>query len=224
MDDRRMGQFLDHVDIPGNGTFFCTQRYESLAHSRHETAPHPVLENGRDWIAELEKMRKMFPTAKGWRSHSCVFSHILAEWLSGNGYSYASTNDQFGQRGIQPVKQPWGIWHFPIYYMDNMDFSCRHFWNEGDGEPFSEAFISNALEDNGVYVFDFHPIHLLLNTPSREHYFSMRDKFKAGEDLAELSFKGNGTMTFFDNLCCQIRAHKKQSYSIAQALDLSTTD
>lgn len=222
MDEMRMGHFLDSVDIPGTGTFFCTQKYTSLEQSRHETGPHPFLEEGADWKIELQKMRDMFPAAKGWRSHSCVFSHILAEWLGENGYSYASTNDQFGQRGIQPIRQPWGISHFPIYYMDNMDFSCGHFWDGEVEKPFAASFISNALEDDGVYVFDFHPIHLLLNTPSREYYFSMRDKFKSGADIDDLTFKGFGTLTFFESLCAQMHSQKKQSLSLDQALMLQS--
>ena len=47
----------------------------------------------------------------------------------------------------------------PIYYMDNMDFSSGCFWKEGAGKPFSDTMIETALGDDGIYVFDFHPIH-----------------------------------------------------------------
>jgi len=219
MDEVRMAEFLDRVEIPGVGTFFCTQKYPCLEATHHEIGPHPTLDSGTDWQAELERMRAMFPEARGWRAHSCVFSHLLAEWLAGNGYGYASTNDQFGHKGIQLVRHPWGVWHFPIFYMDNMDFSATCFWKEEADGPFSDTMIETALGDDGVYVFDFHPIHLLLNTPGRDHYFAMRDRFKAGEDLGKLAYQGVGTMSFFERLCAAMRRSGQESLSLGQALE-----
>lgn len=219
MDEARMGEFLDTVDIPGAGTFFCTQGYDCLASSRHELAPHPTLAEGGQWRPELERMRRLFPQAQGWRAHSCVFSHLLAEWLSANGYRYASTNDQFGQRGIQPVRHPWGVWHLPIFYMDNMDFSSSHFWSGQADGPFSEKFIEIAMHDDGVYVFDFHPVHLLLNTPNRDRYFAMRDRFKGGESLKSVAYDGFGTRSFYDALCAAMRKRGVKSLGAAAALD-----
>jgi hypothetical protein len=221
MDEPRMAEFLDRIEIPGAGTFFCTQHYACLDATHHETGPHPTLEMGMDWRAELDRMRAMFPNAKGWRSHSCVFSHLLAEWLADNGYRYVSTNDQFGHRAIQPVRHPWGVWHFPIFYMDNMDFSAAHFWEDDDNAdgPFSDRFIDAALADDGVYVFDFHPIHLLLNTPGRDHYFAVRDRFKVGERLEELAYGGVGTRSFFERLCTAMREGGRQSANLGEALE-----
>lgn len=219
MDEARIAEFLGEVEIPGTGTFFCTHRYDSLDQTHHEICPHPTLDAGKDWQVELNRMRQMFPSAQGWRSHSCVFSHLLAEWLANNGYRYVSTNDQFLQKGIHPVRHPWGVWHFPIYYMDNMDFSSSCFWKEGADGPFLDKVIKNALIDDGIYVFDFHPIHLLLNTPSRDYYFSVRDRFKAGEDVSEIAYKGVGTTNFFGRLCDAMQRQGKESLSLAQAFD-----
>lgn len=220
MNEARMAEFLERIRFPGAGTFFCTQHYTCLESTSHELAPHPILEAGEDWSAELQRMRQLFPSAIGWRSHSCVFSHLLAEWLSTNGYRYVSTNDQFGQNGIQPVRHPWGLWHFPIFYMDNMDFSSSVFWAGEDGGPFSESFVDKALKHDGVYVFDFHPIHLLLNSPDREYYFSVRDRFKAGEDIDRLTFKGPGTATFFERLSTGMERSGAQSLTLGKALEV----
>lgn len=219
MDEARMAEFLGTVEVPGTGTFFCTQPYACLEGAHHEVGPHPTLESGGDWRAELERMRALFPKARGWRSHSCVFSHLLAEWLAGNGYRYASTNDQFGHKGIQPVRHPWGVWHFPIFYMDNMDFSSPCFWGEEADGPFSERMIETALGDDGIYVFDFHPVHLLLNTPDRNHYFAARDRFKAGEALEGLAYPGSGTRSFYDRLCRAMQRQGRESLSLDQALE-----
>jgi len=68
MNEARMGEFLDIVDIPGTATFFCTQNYGCLETSWHELAPHPTLADGNDFRAELERMRQLFPRAQGWRT------------------------------------------------------------------------------------------------------------------------------------------------------------
>lgn len=219
MDEDRMTEFLDKVEIPGVATLFCTQKYACLGHSRHELGPHPRLDGGVDWQAELESARAMFPQARGWRSHACVFSNGLAEWLAANGYLYVSTNDQFGQKGIRPVRPSWGVWHLPIFYMDTMDFSSSCFWEEGMQEPFSDTIIETALCDDGLYVFDFHPIHLLLNTPNRDYYFAMRDPFKAGKELGELAHPGEGTRSFYERLCAAMRDRGQESVSLGSALE-----
>ena len=48
--------------------------------------------------------------------------------------------------------------------MDNMDFSRHRFCPESEEKPFNRSLIDTACRSDGVYVFDFHPIHLLLNT------------------------------------------------------------
>jgi len=218
MDEVHMVRFLESVEIPGQGTFFCTQRYYCLDATHHEIGPHPTLDARTEWDGELARARGLFPEARSWRSHSCVFSHLLAEWLAGNGYQCASTNDQFGQRGIQPIRHPWGVWHLPIYYMDNMDFSRGAFWPNSGDSPFSDTLIDIAIANEGVYVFDFHPIHLLLNTPSRDFYFACRERFKTEGPLAELAFDGVGTRTFYQRLCKAMSEHGLRSLTLDEAI------
>ena len=214
-----MVEFLASVKFPGRVTFFCTKVYECVAASGHETAPHPYLGKDSDWERELAGMRAAFQHATGWRAHSCVFSHILAEWLGKNGYRYVSTHDQFGCRAIQPHRHCWGVWHLPIYYMDNLDFSRPSFWSDDAEPPFSASLIERALSDDGVYVFDFHPIHLLLNTPEPRHYMDVRDRFKNGEPIETLRYGGYGTGSFFRDLCDAMAAKDEESITMAEALD-----
>jgi hypothetical protein len=215
--EERMVEFLASVPFPGRGTFFCTQFYPSLAASRHETGPHPLLEPGGDWQTELSKMRQMLPDAVGWRSHSCVFSNMLAIWLGKNGYRYVSTHDDFGRPGLKPNRHSWGVWHLPIYYMDTLDLSYRSHWGETAPAPFAPELIQRALGD-GLYVFDFHPIHLLLNSPSPEYYMSVRDRFLKGEETSKIRFDGYGVRNYFDELCAAMRKAGLKSVASADAL------
>lgn len=217
MDEHRMVEFLSKVYFPGLGTFFCTQSYHCLSTTIHEIAPHPYLGADNDWDQELINKRQEFPKAIGWRSHSCVFSHKLAFWLWKNNYKYVTVHDDFGRCAMQPIKHSWGVWHLPIYYMDNLDF-CRQDFFERDEKPFSRSLIDNALEQDGIYVFDFHPIHLLLNTPSSEFYFEKRQQFCEGISIEKLSYTGYGTLNFFKDLCAAMQNVNIKSLTLEQAL------
>jgi hypothetical protein len=200
MDDARMAEFLELAPFPGEGTFFCTRPYASLAESRHELGPHAYLPPQTDWDAELARKRAEFPNAVGWRSHSCVFSHILAEQIAALGYRYVSVHDDTGLVGPKPIRHAWGLWQLPIYYMDNLDFSAGRFWPDAPG-PFDKRLFAPSLSDDGVYVWAFHPIHMLLNSPSADEYFARRDAFEAGAPLADVRYQGYGTDDYFRELC-----------------------
>jgi hypothetical protein len=222
MDEARMREFLDVVPIPGAATFFCTQPYECLEVTGHEIGPHPTLEPGMDWDAELQARRRQFPEATGWRAHSCLFSHMLALQLAQLGYVYASTHDDFGGSSPAPQRVAWGIWQIPIYYADNLDFSTPRFWPQLEWEPFAPELIERAVRDaQGVYVFDFHPVHLLLNTPQADYYLERREPFREGAPLEELRFGGQGTRSFYDDLLAEMQRNELVSLSISEALELS---
>jgi hypothetical protein len=220
MSEDRMKEFLVRCQFPGEATYFCTQPYRSLELTKSELAPHPYLGKSSDWLLELRGKRTEFPQAEGWRSHSCVFSHIIAEWLAFNGYVYASTHDAFGETGLKPCLGMWGIWQIPIYYMDNLDFSQSRFWPSGNRAVLSKEVISRALSQPGSYVFDFHPIHLLLNTPDPATYMAARSRFLAGEDLRKLRHPGRGADTFF---CDLIEAMERKNFKSTAMLDALLT-
>ena len=206
MSEEAMVEFLDRTPIPGEATFFCTQRYQALETTAHERCPHVFLEEGSNWTETIERARAAFPEAKGWRSHSCVFSHLLAERLAGLGYEYVSIHDELGRTDLRPHKHAWGLWHLPIYYMDNLDFSMARFWGESAPEPFSEELIRAAVTGTGLFVFAFHPIHIALNSPSPEVYFERRALVEQGMSLNEARWGGYGTSDFYEALCDAMQA------------------
>lgn len=211
MSEERMKEFLELFDLPGDCTFFCTQRYDCLEETDHETCPHPFLKEGADWQQELIAKRVEFPQAIGWRSHSCVYSHLLASWLGSNEYQYVSIHDDFGKCGLEPMKQAWGVWSIPIYYMDTLDFSAKKHWGESAAAPFARELLIHSVTKDGLYVYDFHPIHLLLNTPNPDYYFKMRDRFRAHETIEHLSYDGYGTANFFHDLVKLMKERKLTS-------------
>jgi hypothetical protein len=148
-----------------------------------------------------------------------MFSYILARWLDENGYRYFSVDERFGQARIRPTRHPMGtVWQIPIYYMDTFDISRQRFWTGGDVRPFDPALITQALAADGIHVFDFHPIHVMLNTPDPQFYFAARDRYRAGEPIQSLRYEGYGIGAFLQELCERMQAARVESVSLAEAL------
>jgi hypothetical protein len=218
LDDARMAEFVTEVPVPGTGTFFCTQRYEALEGSGHALCAHPLLDPGADWGAALDRAAEEFPDARGIRAHSSVSTHMLSVDLHRRGFRWISARDEAGRKDIVPYREAWGIWHAPIYYMDNMDFSFGDFWPGVEHRPFDPQLLTAAVKGEGVYVFDFHPVHLLLNTSSAEDYLSRRDRFLAGDPLDELRFDREGTRDYYDRLLGLMADAGVESASIDEAV------
>jgi hypothetical protein len=220
MSNVQMSRWLDRTVIPGKATFFCTERFASLASQPHEISPHPDFPNSGGWLEAIDRMRIEFPNAKTWRSHSLFFSQAINVELQRRNYQAVSVVEQFGDKFPLPYKLPWGLTQFPIYYMDNSDFCDFSSERNRKHVPFSRELIDTAIAGSGVYVFDFHPIHLELNTPNFEYYASNRDQFKSGSHSRDVSFSGRGTRTFYEDLVAAMQLQNIFSKTLLEALEL----
>ena len=215
---------MSSFPVPGEGTFFCTQRYQALDGGPHELCPHPTLDEDGDWTAELDRKRAEFPDARGVRPHTCINGHMISIEFKKRGFEWISARDEPGRQGIVPYREAWGVWHVPIYYMDNMDFSFGDFWPEAPAAPFGRELLEAATRQPGLYVFDFHPIHLMLNSTSAEEYFSRRDRFKAAEPLEEIRCEGYGASDYYADLVSLMQEAGVESVGISDALAAATRD
>jgi hypothetical protein len=222
LDQRRMEEFVGGFPIPGAGTFFCTERYEALEALPHEIGPHPRLDPGGDWPAALDRARSEFPQARGVRTHSALNSHALSMEFASRGFGWVSAREEPGRRGIAPYREAWGVWHVPIYYMDNLDFSFRDFWPDLDTAPFDRELLEVAVREPGTYVFDFHPVHLMLNSTSAGEYLSRRDRFIAGEPLEKVRCEGYGAADYYADLVALMGERGLESVGISDALAAGT--
>ncbi len=220
--DADLARFLNEFPIPGKATFFMHDLLPSAHDSRHELCPHPFFDDLTCWQTVLAACRAKLPASpKGVRPHSCVFSHMIGVGLHNLGYRYVSQATNLFQCGLGPHRHPWGLWEMPIYYMDNMDFCFGRNWPAAAHRPFAEDVICNAISRHGLYVFAFHPIHIVLNTRSFEDYELVKPKIvQERVSPFELTFPGRGTRTFFSELCLAMQAAGQTSYSCWDALEM----
>ena len=212
-------EFLEKTELPGESTFFCTQPYKSIVHTAfpHEVAFHPILDSTIEWAGVIKKMVYDFGIIpSGLRSHSCTYSQRFAVTLSEIGIKYISHQTPLFQKGIKPYFTPWGLWEFPIYYMDNMDFILQNVVPHH--RPFNNKIISSCISDhNSVYVFDFHPIHIMLNTSRQKDYLSW---FESGcPKPRPANNKRKGVRDFFMALVSEMRMHGEKSASLSSWID-----
>lgn len=224
MSEEGMEKFFEEYRLPGKCTFFLHKPFKFAARMQregwHEVAPHPFIENLSRWDEDLKEIVRAFPEKPfGLRPHSCVFSHMIGIGMNDLGYDYVSQAQNMYESGLKPFRHPWGVWELPIYYMDNMDFWMTKNWPGLGHVPFHQDIISRALRDDSLYVFDFHPLHVILNTGRHEDYVSVKGEILGkGVSPFDLRFAGRGTGTFFQGLCAAMESKGERSYTCLEAL------
>jgi hypothetical protein len=104
--------------------------------------------------------------------------------------------------------------------MDNMDFWMTRNWPEIGHVPFSRDVIEKAMHDeDSLFVFDFHPLHIALNTTSVEDYVAKKHAVVSGGiSPFDLRATGRGTATFFEDLVSEMFRRNVKSASCLEAL------
>lgn len=215
MSDASMETFISSFEIPGEATFFCTRRYalfDSAFRGRHEIALHPVFKPGDDWGKVTTRLRQeVGDPVYGVRPHSCAYDHHYGVYLAEHGFRYVSQSTWLYRAGLLPHLHPWGVWEIPIYFMDNMDYS--HVAVAKGRPAFSPRVIERALSEDGLFVFDFHPILLLLNAANAAEY---QEWTRAGRpDLFnESTSKIRGSAVFFRELVQAMNGAGQKSHGL----------
>ena len=88
-----------------------------------------------------------------------------------------------------------GLTRMPHFWEDDLHIAYKDDWN-------TEIYLNSP----GLKIFDFHPIHLFLNTEELERYNSCRGIFQDFENLKKKVNKSNyGTKDFFIDLTSNLR-------------------
>jgi len=216
--------FLAHV--PGDTTFFLHRRFNTGFPIGTELCPHPLLRNLDNATTSIVESEEFVPTkAYGIRPHSCVYFHLIGIELGHRGYNWISQATYPNSIDLRPFRHPWGLWELPIYYMDNMDFWMPKNWDLLYHNVFDSQIIYNAINNpSSLFIFDFHPLHILLNTSTHTQYASVKHKIlDDGICPSQLTFPGSGTRDFFFALCKLMTSSNQQSYTCSNLLDHFST-
>jgi len=174
-------------------TLFSTHP-DGLAADSHERALHPnFLQEGIPEREVLATVAEHYPEATGIRSHSMYVHSRLRELYPEFGLQYESNYMQYLVEGIEPFWMLDGIVQLPVYFMDDMWFRSR-------SDHGNLPAIDTLLTGEGLKVFDFHPVHVYLNTVDVEHYRANRDQYDDPEALRSGRSDGPGVRDLFQGL------------------------
>ena len=141
----------------------------------------------------LRNLKKIVPNAKSIRTHGLLQStEILSKFQKygiKNDVSILLENQPF--LGIHYSKY-FKIKRFPYYWEDDVEIKNKIDFNDSE----------NHMYIQGLKIFNFHPIHIFLNSASMTNYNKLKingyPKIKESEIL-KFKNKKKGINTFFDN-------------------------
>ena len=174
-------------------TFFATHRSDllrSLDSAKYEIGIHPNFDKGTNHNRIIEDLKAIYPTAIGVRSHGLFqSSHVLQLFLD-NGLKYDVNTFIPLREGLYPFTRLNKLVCIPFYWEDD-----THFSNQTTFE-LSEL----QIHKRGLKIYNFHPMHIFMNTESRPHYISFKPFYQQPDILINHRNMGKGIQTLFSEL------------------------
>jgi hypothetical protein len=168
-----------------NCTVFSTHLSDVISKSNRnlfEIAVHPNfndLLNGKtnkSFEDILDEILDIHPGAKGIRTHTLMQSITMLQKFADKGLIYESNNFMPYHTGIKPFKLWNGLVRIPYNWEDDVHWAY--------GYSFDEHRIN--INTEGLAVFDFHPIHVFINTENKYRYSEAKKHYKDPKKLLGL--------------------------------------
>jgi hypothetical protein len=207
-DDAVLGDTIELLEARGAAaTLFATHVSPLLAglagHPRIEVGLHPnfnaLLEAGRheqDAAAVVDQLHAAFPAAVSVRSHSLFQSSGLQYLFARRGLGFEVNQFIPAWSGVvcRPYREITGIVRVPYFWEDDVQMMAMArglapSWN-------AEAMLLAP----GLKVFDFHPIHVFLNSETMGRYEASRDSHRDAARLVAHRCPTYGTRSFLIDL------------------------
>lgn len=190
-----------------NSTWFVTHKSSFInclkTNLNVEIGIHPnfnkLLENekiNKDYKEILFDIFKLIPDAKSMRSHSMTQNSKILDISR----SYGITHDvnHFIPNFSNLELKPWLHWNglIKVPYIWEDDVHLLY-----ESRNISEYEPRDIVKKNkGIKVFDFHPIHIFLNTECLTRYEKTRKLHQKPDKLIKYRFQGYGTRNRFINI------------------------
>lgn len=194
-------EVLEAREVPA--TIFTTHASPVLAgltgHPRIEVGLHPnfnpLIEPGGGGAGAatlLADLHALFPAAVSVRSHSLLQSSGLQYLFARRGLVYEANQFVPAWSGMacRPYREISGLIRLPYFWEDDVHVMAM-------ARGLADTWDAGALLDRpGLKMFDFHPIHVFLNTERMERYEQTRADHRDAARLAAHRCAAAGTRTF----------------------------
>jgi hypothetical protein len=154
----------------------------------------------------LEQVKSWYPDAVGVRCHSRTVSAILIDQFISMGLEYDANQICPYQDGLMPYAYR-GFCRFTDFWQDDVHAIYRR--------PFVLNNIS--IDSPGMKIFNFHPVHIYLNTDSPERYQAARAYYKHPRKLAEFrNTKTEGARNLLIELLDYLAINRRRIFSLRE--------
>jgi len=187
-------------------TFFATHSsnyLKTLDSSRYEIGLHPNFEQNNDYNKTIKVLKDLYPEAVGIRSHCLLTSGPLLQLFIDTGFSYEANAFIPLVSSLRPYRCLNKLVSIPCYWGDDYHYLA--------GFDFELSLL--GVNNPGLKVYMFHPIHIFANTNSDSHYVSFKQYLKNPELLQKYRHTGTGIGTLFEQLLRHISDNKLANYT-----------
>ena len=203
--------------------FFATNESPALARlerlGQAEVGLHPNFRpgssHGPDVGSVIDHVCRLFPNARGFRSHSFFDTFEITETLRARGLEYDSNLCLDMEPDMRPLKHVSGLTRFPIFWEDNVHWLRGRRW---DVDAMLETFLTPGLK-----VLNVHPVNFALNIPDESFYQSVKGEVASltTADVTGRRFDGPGTRTFLLGLLERLRSMGHRFHTLAELYAMS---
>ena len=191
-------------------TLFVTNR---VAVKADEIAIHPNLTSISEPDTPISALMAMYPSARGIRSHSLVFTERLRPLYERFNLAYDSNAIAYCCSHIQAAPIGRRTLSLPLFFMDR-------FHMEMCGDAVNRWDVARLpLQSPGLKIFDLHPVHVLLNTPDVPWYERAKAFYQQPDRLRKMTAPGRGTRTFLEDLLSWIGHHRLRTFTMTELHD-----
>jgi hypothetical protein len=187
-------------------TFFITHTTDLLSRMRNnpniELGIHPnfnpLLDSelgAKTAVQTIESLMNLVPEATVLRSHSMTHSGRWLTLYKEFGITHLSQYYMNGIDTIQPFRHVNGIIETPVYFADDGYIYIN------DHKKWDNHSMDRVLSKNEyIKVYNFHPIHVALNTNSFSFYNKTRESHRNWEELIKIRSNEFGVKDILINL------------------------
>jgi hypothetical protein len=165
-----------------------------------------------DSITEvIETMKLLVPESRTVRAHSYFESSETWKHLFEANQVVESHGPTIRSEGLMPIQLASNMIRIPVFFED--DVLLRD-----DPIALKSIDLLRKIVTPGLKVFDFHPVHLGINSRSLEHYNSSRPHLQ-DENFFKESRNSRGVRTLFIEVIDFIRCHKIEMMDFETLVD-----
>lgn len=155
---------------------------------------YPNSTHGANFRGIISNMVKRWPDAKCFRSHGYFDNFFITKEFYDRGFKYDSNLCLHLQPNLVPLQHSSGLLRFPVFLEDYFYAMREQAWDL--------SHILDLLKTPGLKIFNFHPIHVCLNTPNIDYYERVKKDVDKnwGNPKRDLIYEGKGVRTFLIEL------------------------